>query len=187
MDCVVVCWVLFHYVNPSIINGRPSYAWCAVEYDDKKQTKQTNKQTNAKAAFLYYLPPDHVFHRCFVFGDSTVFCRYTITTFRNIVQRGGHLPSLIAAPPVAVETFMDLLQVCARCVCVCMSTPHSLPGPYQRITWTRSGGHRLGTVTSSPVHTLVGRKMGMVGFEPVPFGCIVVDVKWYLLKHWATV
>lgn len=27
------------------------------------------------------------------------------------MQRGEHLPALIAAPPVAAETFVDLLQV----------------------------------------------------------------------------
>ncbi|CAN0472712.1 unnamed protein product, partial [Ectocarpus sp. 12 AP-2014] len=37
--------------------------------------------------------------------------KYAITTFRNIAQRGDGLPALLAAPPVAAETYVDLLQM----------------------------------------------------------------------------
>ena len=39
------------------------------------------------------------------------YVRYAITTLRNIAQRGDNLPALLAAPPVAADTFVDLLQV----------------------------------------------------------------------------
>lgn len=44
--------------------------------------------------------------------------RYAITTFRNIAQRGDNLPALLAAPPVAAETYVDLLQVCLLPPCL---------------------------------------------------------------------
>ena len=53
-----------------------------------------------------------VFRVCSLFG--CFHDRYAITTLRNIAQRGENLPALLAAPPVAADTFVDLLQVLLR-------------------------------------------------------------------------
>lgn len=147
---------------------------------DVLRTTAADIKTNKSESRVLVLPASRprFFTAFSFFGDATFFCRYTITTFRNIVQRGGRLPGLIAAPPVAVETFVDLLQVCA---CVYVGVPFIFPGPDQGVT-DLAQQLLLINVRSTP---WLEKKTGMVGIEPVSCGCS--RHQNYLLKHRATV